>query len=172
MFHHEAGWDAFISMEVYIRLSHTIMQHKNVLSKVGPIRFVELKSAVENCENRINLIQAKSDHLNILGNDPESRRPPLLYVRLLKDSSFEGLMNSISSYGYANLRQIDSMSGVIATDSHRAARKIFEAYRSSKDYELSIYNYFIHNRHTKVILYICTFFAGVTSIYLFKSFVR
>lgn len=172
MFHHEAGWDAFVSMEVFMRLSHIIEQHDNALSKVGPLRFVELKTAVENCENRINLIQAKSDHLYLLGDDPKSRRPPLLHIRLLNGSSFESLKDSLNSFGYANLRIIDSNSAIIASDTHRAARRIFEGYRSSKDFEISIYNPFIHNKHTKVILYACSVFAGLASMYLFKSFVR
>ncbi|CAD5115708.1 DgyrCDS4653 [Dimorphilus gyrociliatus] len=153
---HEAGCDAYICCDVFLRLAHVLAQHDNALSKVGPMRFIELLSSVKNCENRINLIQAKSDHLNIIGVEPSSRRPPHLYAKILRygnRTSIEDLTKILGSYGFVNIRKIDANSATIATDSHRSARRICEAFRQSDDFIITIYDPYKHNKYLRGVLY-------------------
>ena len=78
---HEAGYDAFLAGFCFIRTCHLAATISYLdIKRMRVLAFHELLTIVAEYENHINLSRAVTHYINLGGQDPETVRPPCLYI--------------------------------------------------------------------------------------------
>ncbi|KAL4223633.1 Poly(A)-specific ribonuclease pnldc1 [Mactra antiquata] len=78
---HEAGFDAYMCGFVFLRIAHILTFKDTPSTDVIPCMFRRYLQSLDDYVNKINVIRASVNNINIGGNDDVSTRPELLYVR-------------------------------------------------------------------------------------------
>lgn len=148
---HEAGYDAYMSGFVFLRLSHILTFFNVKSTEVRPCPFSRYMVELKPYRNKINIIRGHLNHLCLDGPDPPSSRPDLLFVRS-KHSSFElhvlQLVRWFSKHGTVDIQITDPHRALVATSNHYCSKDILKAFRNHNKITVTKYNKW---RHSPVI---------------------
>ncbi|GAB6030329.1 Poly(A)-specific ribonuclease pnldc1 [Chamberlinius hualienensis] len=161
---HEAGYDAYISGYVFVRMAHINTQMNKTCEQQQPESFNKLLSMLEPFRGCLNLIRARTDHIRLDGDDPPIKRPQWLVVesKSRKPLNVSEIMEICSSYDSVDVRLINQFKAVIAIATFRGARSIYKDLNHS--FNVSIYNSIRHNPTLKTFLWCCVGACGALGI--------
>ncbi|XP_045172310.2 poly(A)-specific ribonuclease PNLDC1-like isoform X2 [Mercenaria mercenaria] len=153
---HEAGFDAYMCGFVFLRYGHILTFKNTKSSEVIPCMFRRYLQTLENYTNRINIIRATVNHINLEGPDQESRRPELLYVRsrMFKQKlNIDQLAKWFSPYGSVDVKAYGQSRALVATSNYSCARDILRAFKKHNTIYVTKYSVWKHSPVVRGLLW-------------------
>jgi len=154
---HEAGYDAFLAGFCFIRTCHLAATISYVdIKRMRVLAFHELLTVVSDNENQINLSRAMSKYINLAGDEPETNRPPFLYVTSRHKSlplNCSLIAEALSRFACSDIQQISKYEAIIAVSSFRGARDILNKFRHRGDFKIEVYSFLKHSRSARMSLW-------------------
>ena len=151
---HEAGYDAFLAGEVFVRLAHLYSTHTYRSPEMKPFHFKDYIREFKYFTNCLNFIRCVSTHMCIDGPDPVTIRPQWLHV-VTRDShpiSQKHVRTVFSGFGNIDVKQITNTECLVAPPSVSMAAGLLLCFKTHKTY--------IVKRHTPFVNWsVVTFFA-------------
>ncbi|OWF52139.1 poly(A)-specific ribonuclease PNLDC1-like [Mizuhopecten yessoensis] len=145
---HEAGFDAYMSGFVFLRLSHMLTFLNVNSTDVRPCPFRRYRTEMAPYKNKINIIRGNVNHVCLDGPDPPSFRPELLYVQSKHQSHDLHLMQLLkwfSRHGTVDVQITDSQRALVAASNYRCSKEILKAFQNHKMITVTKYNKWKHS---------------------------
>lgn len=171
---HEAGYDAFMTGSIFLNLAHamTYFQGSEDCQNIRAYNMNDYFSILKPLENRIRLIKASVNYINLNGKDP---KPLKLKTFLIKNkyASIDlcDLIKELSSIGDSEVVKISKNSAHVTVDSY-ASERLGKCLKRNNQYEYSevVENDSLMSRSTQVagLGLIAT---GVLLAYSLKKFI-
>ncbi|XP_077286285.1 pre-piRNA 3'-exonuclease trimmer-like [Arctopsyche grandis] len=163
---HQAGWDSYCTGFCFIKICHWLGSDNSGSNR--PLTTNEHFNAVKIHRNNVYLSRASQPHLCLNENDPANHRPPYLYMRLLKNQILDlpEIASMLSRYGSVDVRKYGKTSVLIAVTGTFTCRKIFEEFKHSKDYDVSVFNPIKHSPILRVTLWSGFFLSSISTMAL------
>ncbi|KAF2897791.1 hypothetical protein ILUMI_08378 [Ignelater luminosus] len=163
MFHY-AGWDAYCTGYIFIRMAHIYASER--YNKVKGKKFMssELLQAVEKHRNNVNIIRGDVSHIRLDGDDPVSRRPPWLIIETKnKPINVNQVTSLLGMYGYVEVKphSFKGRSAIIAVDNFGSARRILRQFNSHSDFKIQQYNPLKHSPVAGAVLWSSFLISGI-----------
>lgn len=160
---HEAGSDAFMCGFVFLRLAHTLTFKDMKSTEVIPCSFRRYLQTMEVYSNKINIIRATVNNINLAGEDEASNRPELLYVksRMFKKSlNIDQLAKWFSPYGSVDVKEYSRSTALVAAGNYTCARDILQAFQKHKKIYVTKYSVWRHSPVVRGILWSGVLLSG------------
>ncbi|XP_057295742.1 poly(A)-specific ribonuclease PNLDC1-like [Hydractinia symbiolongicarpus] len=153
---HEAGYDAFLTGYVFIRLTH-LMASKNVSSTDSrPFEFHEHLSAVKHFCNCVNIARAAVKYINLNGEDPPSTLPERFIVEV-KDGrkliSAAQVAQDFLPFGSVDVKLLSQSQALVAVSNRRRARDVIKAFQRNRFYKVSKYKWWLHSNEMRSMMW-------------------
>jgi len=144
---HHAGYDSFICGTVFLRICHFVHSKKFNSMEIMPFSFNSYLPSMSAYCNCVNVIRAALTFIKLDGTDPLSLRPPVLFVKssLHTRLDISTLAAMLSSYGTVDIQLLNSAEALVATTNFVTAREIIFAFKHSKAYSVTNYNFWKHS---------------------------
>ncbi|XP_011156770.2 pre-piRNA 3'-exonuclease trimmer isoform X2 [Solenopsis invicta] len=154
--YHTAGWDAYFSGYIFIRLAHLFVS-KRYEQSISSKHFThtELMNGVKGFANCLNIIRGNTSHLRLDAPEPISTRPKWLYVKTLASQSITAsqIAEKMSRFGAVDVKQYTSKRALVAVANHRSARDILQHFKQNKELYVVPYNPIRHSPSVQLILW-------------------
>uniref|UniRef100_A0A8D9BWS0 Poly(A)-specific ribonuclease PARN n=1 Tax=Cacopsylla melanoneura TaxID=428564 RepID=A0A8D9BWS0_9HEMI len=168
---HTGGWDSFYAGFCFVHLIYMLASLKHALPTiVKPFTLTNQLACVRRLENKINLIRAEVNHLNLAGPEPESRRPDMILVQTRSGRRIrvDQVAEMFAEFGSVDVRYRSQNSALVAVGNHICARISLEKLRNHPVYKVSTFHSrkeFIVNAVIKLGL-LSSLLGGITLTYL------
>lgn len=141
---HEAGYDAYLTGYVFIRMAHFLAAKDIKSDDMKPSRFKELVEAVRDFKNCANLSRAATRFVNIEGDDPRIELPERFVVTMKRNkkkalSSME-IAHEFLPFGSVDVQLENANRAVVAVSHRKRAKDIVEAFKRHKTYSVAPLN--------------------------------
>ncbi|XP_056021406.1 poly(A)-specific ribonuclease PNLDC1-like isoform X2 [Ostrea edulis] len=151
---HEAGYDAYMCGYCFLRLCH-IMTFMNIPStEVVSCTFTRYLNVMKEFHNKVNIIRASVNSVNLAGSDSESQRP-LVFVQS-KTSSFQlsayKLAREFSKFGTVDIRLHSRYKALVATGNIFCAKDLVQNYQNDKRMSVQYYSRWKHSPYVRPAL--------------------
>ncbi|XP_060567626.1 poly(A)-specific ribonuclease PNLDC1-like, partial [Ruditapes philippinarum] len=160
---HEAGFDAYMCGVVFLRVGHILTFKDNKSSEVIPCMFRRYLQTLEKKRNKINVIRATINHINLEGDDHKSIRPELLYVRgrMFKQKlNIDQLAKWFSPYGNVDVKAYGQNKALVATSNHYCAKDILRAFKQHNTIYVTYYSVWKHSPIARGLLWTGVLLSG------------
>lgn len=160
---HEAGFDAYMCGYVFLRVAHVLTFKDTKSSDVIPCMFRRYLQTLDDYANKINIIRATINCINLAGQDEESRRPELLYVRsrIFKQKlNIDQLAKWFSPYGSVDVKAYGQSKALVATSNYSCAREILRAFKRHNTIYVTKYSMWRHNTVVRGLLWSGVLLSG------------
>ncbi|XP_028400539.1 poly(A)-specific ribonuclease PNLDC1-like [Dendronephthya gigantea] len=140
---HEAGYDAYISGYVFLRMAHILTAKTSGSTFDGAAEFRQYFDAVKSYGNIVNISRATVPFLNLAGEDPKSIRPRWLHIsrrRSLKRLTAGQILKELDRFGSLDVKVLDDQRALVATGHSKVSQRILKALRRHK--QLKARNYY------------------------------
>lgn len=140
---HQAGWDSYLTGYSFVHLIYMLSSLKhNLPTIIKPYTLTDQLASVKPYENKINLIRANVNHLNLSGTDPKSSRPAMLVV-FTRDGTrivLDEVVETFADFGTVDVRYFGYDSALVAVGNYVCLRLALEKLRIHTKYEVRTYN--------------------------------
>eukprot|EP00112_Aurelia_sp_Birch-Aquarium-sp1_P016252 Seg367.2 transcript_id=Seg367.2/GoldUCD/mRNA.D3Y31 product="Pre-piRNA 3'-exonuclease trimmer" protein_id=Seg367.2/GoldUCD/D3Y31 len=173
---HEAGYDAYLTGYVFLRMAHFIAAKDIRSGELEPLPFREQLSAIKEFENHINIARAQLRYLNMGGDDPATR-VPVRFVVTLKGNISEALSatelaHEFLPFGSVDV-QLESSKKATVTISHSGRTKdVVPAFRRHRKYKVLPFNKSSYLKKENILKFGCgmaLIIASGSIVYLLLS---
>jgi hypothetical protein len=150
---HEAGYDAYMCGCIFLKLAHAMatFDSKNCYN-IRPNNMNDYFLIMKPYENKINLIQAAHDFINLKGKEPRSIPIDVIYVQSRNEEKplkMIELLNALSSFDNCEIRMKSKSEAFIHVNNQNNIKRIISEFEQSQIYNVSIYNYWTHSKSIK-----------------------
>lgn len=154
--YHTAGWDAYFSGYIFIRLTH-IFATKRYGQSLNSKQFThtELMNSVKSFANCVNITRGNTSYLRFDGPEPKSTRPKWLYVKPLASTPITAsqIAEKMSKFGAVDVKQCTPKRVLVAVANHGSARDILLHFKQNKELYVVPYNPIRHSPSAQLILW-------------------
>ncbi|XP_052801364.1 poly(A)-specific ribonuclease PNLDC1-like isoform X2 [Mya arenaria] len=160
---HEAGFDAYMCGFVFLRYAHIITFMDVKSSDVIPCMFRRYLQAMEDYCNRINIIRARVNNINLDGADYKSQKPEFLFVKsrfMKKRLNIDQLAKWFSPYGNVDLKLYGKNQALAATNSFKCSKDILKAFKQHNSIFVTKYSVWRHSPVVRGILWSGVLISG------------
>ncbi|CAB3994065.1 pre-piRNA 3 -exonuclease trimmer-like, partial [Paramuricea clavata] len=176
---HEAGYDAYISGYVFLRMAH-ILTSKTLGSSIdGPLEFRQYFENIKSYGNIVNISRATVPFVNLAGQDPKSNRPDWLHIsrrRGLKRLTAGQILKELDKFGSLDVKVLDDQRALVATTHFKVSQRILTAFRRHKQFKVRNYYPFLDNPRVRTFLWagglttavVTLLFGGIAAVYYGK----
>ncbi|XP_003726420.1 pre-piRNA 3'-exonuclease trimmer [Strongylocentrotus purpuratus] len=167
---HEAGYDAYAAGYVFLRLAHYITAKDINVMASRPLDFREYMWKLKDYVNKINIIRAAVNHVNLTGTDPQSRRPEWLHVTSKKLSqSLDGvkLAQVFGAYSSVDVQVIDRRHALLAVAHFGGSKDIMRAFKEHDKLSVVKYSPLHHSKRVRIGLWSALLVSGAVCVWAF-----
>ncbi|XP_015789672.1 pre-piRNA 3'-exonuclease trimmer [Tetranychus urticae] len=169
--YHDAGFDAYITGYVFLRVCALIAEYESDKCILEPV--VEWESLIRPItpfKNKINLIRAAYHFMDLEAKSQKAVRPEWLVLRCRDKStsiSIAQIYNTFSSASTTiDFKQISKSEIVLAVGNFRTARDLIEKYRKDKNYMITRYNFIRDSTAGRLLLWTTLIIGAGSTGYL------
>ncbi|XP_011631295.1 pre-piRNA 3'-exonuclease trimmer-like isoform X2 [Pogonomyrmex barbatus] len=153
--YHTAGWDAYFTGYIFIRISHlfaTKRYEESLTSK--QFTHTELMNSVKRYTNCVNIVRGSTSYMTFDGPEPKSTRPKWLYVKTLATKPITALQiaEKMSKFGAVDVKQYTPKRALVAVANHGSARDILLHFKQNKELYVVPYSSIRHSRSVQLLL--------------------
>ncbi|XP_014240094.1 pre-piRNA 3'-exonuclease trimmer-like [Cimex lectularius] len=151
---HDAGWDAYATGYCFMKLCHTVVTKNNFNDPNKIWSSVEHLKRVEFLENRINLPRARISYLNLVGPEPRTTRPPLLFLEAVRSSKCDILkLNQIlRKHSNIHIKTVSPSSAILAAANYTSYKEVLRDINEHKDFRIEKYSVLKHHKFIKPLI--------------------
>nr|XP_054775698.1 pre-piRNA 3'-exonuclease trimmer-like [Lytechinus pictus] len=167
---HEAGYDAYAAGYVFMRLAHYITAKDIKVMASRPLDFREYIWKLKDYKDKVNIIRAAVNHVNLSGSDPPSRRPQWLHVTSKKlTQSLDGvkLAHIFGSYSSVDVQVIDRRHALLAVATFGGCKDIMRAFKEHDTLSVVKYSPLHHSKRVRIGLWSALMFSGAICVWAF-----
>ncbi|XP_037973775.2 pre-piRNA 3'-exonuclease trimmer [Plutella xylostella] len=163
--YHEAGWDSYCAGYCFLRLAQWAAARCSGAHK--PASPAEAFAALRPHCHKVNVIRAAVPYMNLVGDDPESHRPDLLYIRAVKERAINvgKVAALLAGCGSVDVKPCGARAALVATNSAFTATKILKQFRDNKEYRVTHYNAYRHSTLGRMTLWSGAVITGGLALY-------
>ncbi|KAK7087349.1 poly(A)-specific ribonuclease PNLDC1-like [Littorina saxatilis] len=173
---HEAGFDAYLCGFAFLRMCHLLHFRNTTKNSMKHAPFRLYLESLAPQVNKVNMIRAMLNHIQLDGRDPPCLRPQQLYVRCRKRGqklNSHQLAERLSVCGTVDIRLLSSSTALVVAGNFTCARAIMAKFNGHRVLSVSKYRYWRHSGVAKTVMW-CGFLlsSGVcvwTVLSLFKD---
>lgn len=145
---HDAGWDSYMTGFIFLKMTDELIRIQRKHKYLMNITSLEIFSAVDRWKNLVCIARARIPHLNLQGDDPPSKRPPLLFVSSYGNKRLGAHELNTAFRNYEPLHKIpfNTHSALIAVPNYTSLRRILVDFSSSPEFKVEKYSLFKHHR--------------------------
>ncbi|XP_065055422.1 pre-piRNA 3'-exonuclease trimmer-like [Rhopilema esculentum] len=141
---HEAGFDAFLTGYVFIRMAHFMAAKDIKSSEIMPLKFRQQLRALKEFENCINIARASLRYVVIGGDDPPSQIPARFIVcskgNLSEPLSANEIAHEFLSFGSVDVQMETSHKAIVAVSHWKRAKNVIHAFKRHRKYKVTPYS--------------------------------
>ena len=153
---HEAGYDAYLTGYIFLRLAH-LAAMKNVRSTESqPLEFGDHIASICNMENCINVARAAVRYLNFGGKDPPVNLPQRFIVTLknsLQSISANQVAQSFLPFGSVDVKLRSNSEALVAVSYRKGSMDVVRAFSRNKFYYVVQYKWYHSNDVKSIVCY-------------------
>ncbi|XP_031560236.1 poly(A)-specific ribonuclease PNLDC1-like [Actinia tenebrosa] len=139
---HEAGYDAYLSGFVFLRMTHLFAAKLQKSQLFKPFPFSKFIKVLQPYENQVNIPRATIPFVNLSGNDPPSVRPQWFFVESNVTQPLSGhkVAKQFVRFGSVDVKIIDQCHAVVAVAHHRRVDNVLKLVKKNKSTTVRLYN--------------------------------
>lgn len=159
---HEAGYDAYMCGYCFLRMCHILTFSDVKSTEVVPCTFSRYLNEIKPFHNKINMIRASINSLDLSGSSKEPQRP-LVFVQS-KTASFQlsafKLAKEFSKFGTVDIKLQSKSRALVATGNIYCARDLVRFYKNDKRMSVHHYSKWRHSPYSKPALWTGVILSG------------
>jgi len=170
---HEAGYDAYLTGYVFLRLAH-LAATKNIRTMESrPLELRDHLDALSSFRNCVNITRAALRYLNFEGPDPPCNFPERFIVRPKTTSARLFSANQVAQdflpWGSVDVKLRSPKEALVAVSHRKASKDILQAFRRNKFYRVVKYRWYHSEEVGHIVMYTGCYSGGllvIASVYL------
>ncbi|XP_047346953.1 pre-piRNA 3'-exonuclease trimmer-like [Vespa velutina] len=159
---HDAGFDSYLTAYIFIKMAYVY-----IIAKKEETFPYDIVNGVEEFMNYINLPHTFNFYLKLDGEDPETEKPQLLFVKTPIDVDISQISKKLAPFGSFNIKPFKRNRTFIAVASHGSARDILNHFRNNKELHIVPYNPIKHSPSIRYLIFGSAFLSGGIVAWIF-----
>ncbi|XP_046815939.1 pre-piRNA 3'-exonuclease trimmer-like [Vespa crabro] len=159
---HDAGFDSYLTAYIFIKMAYVYIIAKK--EETFPYSIVY---GIKEFMNYINLPHTSNFYLKLDGEDPETEKPQLLFVKTPIDVDISQISKKLAPFGSFNIKPFKRNRTFIAVASHGSARDILNHFRNNKELHIVPYNPIKHSPSIRYLIFGSAFLSGGIVAWMF-----